>query len=298
VDGDLALVTPQISIAREALSIIIYALRSAVSSSDIMGARFRSEIEELNAETDKVHQEHRNRKRALLAETREKEDALRDWHDDQLRRIERKRNNLILQVTSANHTSVRPSGTVLPEPEAVTSSSPVNTEHLLEDEPHASPHVLQADRSGMSAMPDNQQEAAESRQSPHSHSASGPDVAVAGSIATVAPTNGHHLVQHAQQATSPSVLHAIPVKSGVVSTALQDPAEATDQPSSQIAPAVIEIDISHVIPVAEQTDPGVTTYMICRPRTKRGEFHSLHVLQNRKLVLSIPALASLLGSVS
>ena len=44
-----------------------------------MDLHLRAEVDDLNAKTDRLHQEHRDRKRALLADIRQKEDALREW---------------------------------------------------------------------------------------------------------------------------------------------------------------------------------------------------------------------------
>ena len=222
-----------------------------------MELQLRSEMEDLNAKTDRLHQEHRNRKRALLAAIRQKEDALREWYEDSLRCIDRQRNNLILQRSSAAHTGPSRSTPLVPELEAVTSSSLVDTGHLLENAPSMLADNLEAGSSGLCGLPDDRPEPLSDHQRQSE----------AERIETATNSEGrpsaHHAASHAAS-DSQLALH----KRSRDAENLQSPAKISNQDS----PAEdIEIDVSHVIPVAEQRDPGTTTYMFCRPRTRRGK---------------------------
>ena len=78
----------------------------------------------------------------------------------------------------------------------------------------------------------------------------------------------HHAASHAVSHAAPDSKLAIHNRSIDVGS-LQSPAKISHQDS----PAEdMEIDVSHVIPNAEQRDPGTTTYMFCRPHTRRGKF--------------------------
>ena len=238
-----------------------------------MDLQLRSELVGLNAEADRVHQEHKRKKRALLAETRAKEDALQEWFDNEQRRIEERRNNLILRVTTLNHASIRASasGALIRELEAVTSSSPADTEHSLADAPHTSSQHNRAQFPLLLAL-DQAQRPEATQHSSHSRSAADPDdsenpgipAAPACDFTAQPPPTCEYgsLVQD-------TVHQAI---SAPVISAAEAPAAASDQAGTEHKQAEdVEIDVSHVIPVAAQRAPGTSTYMLCRPRTKRGK---------------------------
>ena len=233
-----------------------------------MNQQLRSGLDELNDETDSLHLEHSDRKQALIADIRAKEDTLRKWFDAGLRRIDRKRNKLILQVSSATYTSAHLSdcGTPASELEAVTSSTPADTGHLLRHAPHRLAQHHQSEQSDLACVPDQRSE-------PHTthHSLSEPEPAASrgnneasGSEAmqTVVVADVHEAPDNFPPSQQPSA--------GIASW--HSPANNTDQQSHQDQPAEdIEIDVSHVIPVAEQRAAGTTTYMFCRPHSRRGK---------------------------
>ncbi|DBA87025.1 TPA: hypothetical protein ACH3X2_000400 [Trebouxia sp. C0005] len=224
-----------------------------------MDLQLRLEVDDLNAETDRLHQEHRDRQRALLADIRQKEDALREWFEDSLKCMDRQRNNLILQISSAAHTSPSRSIPLVPELEAVTSSSPADTGHLLEDVPSILAEHPEAGSSRLCGLPDNRPELLSGHQRQSE----------AERIEAATNSEGRPAAHHA-------AFHAAPDsklaghKHSIDAESLQSPAKISNQDS----PAEdIEIDVSHVIPVAEQRDPGTTIYMFCRPRTRRVRLH-------------------------
>ncbi len=222
-----------------------------------MDLQLRSEVDDLNANTDRLHQEHRDRKRALLADIRQKEDALREWYEDSLRCIDRQRNNLILQRSSAAHTGPSRSMPPVPELEAVTSSSLADTGHLLEDAPSMLAENLEAGSSGLCGLLDNRPEPLSDR----------PRQSEAEHIEAATHSEGRPAAHHAALPAAPDSRLAIHKRS-IDAESLQSPGRT----SSRDSPAEdIEIDVSHVIPAAEQRDPGTTTYMFCRPRTRRGK---------------------------
>lgn len=227
-----------------------------------MDLQLRLEVDDLNAETDRLHQEHRDRQRALLADIRQKEDALREWFEDSLKCMDRQRNNLILQISSAAHTSPSRSIPLVPELEAVTSSSPADTGHLLEDVPSILAEHPEAGSSRLCGLPDNRPELLSGHQRQSE----------AERIEAATNSEGRPAAHHA-------AFHAAPDsklaghKHSIDAESLQSPAKISNQDS----PAEdIEIDVSHVIPVAEQRDPGTTIYMFCRPRTRRGKFAAVY----------------------
>ena len=218
-----------------------------------MDLQLRSEVDDLNAKTDRLHQEHRDRKRALLADIRQKEDTLREWYEDSLRCIDRQRNNLILQRSSAAHTGPSRSIPPVPELEAVTSSSLADTGHLLEDAPSVLAEDLEAGSSGLCGLPDSRPEPLSDQQrcSEAEHIEAATNSEGRPALYNAASDSQLALSKHSMDAES-----------------LQSPRKISNQDS----PAEdVEIDISHVIPVAEQRDPGTTTYIFCRPRTRRGK---------------------------
>ncbi len=221
-----------------------------------MDLQLRSEMDDLNAKTDRLHQEHRDRQRVLLADIRQKEDALREWYEDSLRCIDRQRNNLILRRSSAAHTGPSRSIALVPELEAVMSSSLADTGHLLEDAPSAMADLLEAGSSRLCGLPDNRPELISDHQR----------CSDAEHIEAATNSEGRPAVHNA---ASDSELALQLHKQSMDAESLQSPAKI----SNQDPPAEdIEIDVSHVIPVAEQRDPGTTTYMFCRPRTRRGKY--------------------------
>ena len=236
---------------------------------------FESEFDQLHAETERVHQEHRNRERALLAETRIEEDALRDWVADQLKYIEKKRHNLFLRITSANLSSVRPSGsgTLIREPEAMTSSSPADTEHLVQNAVHAVAPHRQTDCSDLLPLPDSTQAEPNSQSSSRSRSAGSPGV-----LDDVCDVSELAASKPAQAGTQNTLL--APATNVVLvdsSVPLQGIDNASNQPSHVSLPEEIEIDVSHIIPVSQQRDAGTSTYMFCQPRSRRRKSGHLHL---------------------
>jgi hypothetical protein len=218
-----------------------------------MDLHLRAEVDDLNAKTDRLHQEHRDRKRALLADIRQKEDALREWYEDSLRCIDRQRNNLILQRSSAAHTGPSRSIPLVPELEAVTSSSLADTGHLIEDASPVLAEPFEAGSLGLTGCPDSRPEPLSDRQrcSEPEHIEAATNSEGRPALYNAASTSQSALPKHSRDAES-----------------LQSPGKISNQNS----PAEdMEIDVSHVIPVAEQRDPGTTTYMFCRPRTRRGK---------------------------
>lgn len=232
-----------------------------------MDLQLRSEMDDLNAKTDRLHQEHRDRQRALLADIRQKEDALREWFEDGLRCIDRQRNNLILQLSSAAQTGPSGSITLVPELEAVTSSSPADTGHLLEDAPSILAAHFEAGSSGLCGLLDNRPEPLSTHQR-HSEA----ERIVVKDTEAATNSEGKPAAYNAASYAAPDSELAFD-KHSTDAESLQSPAKFSNQDS----PAEdIEIDVSHVIPVAEQRDPGTTTYMFCRPRTRRGKFVAVY----------------------
>ncbi|KAL0036516.1 hypothetical protein WJX77_010974 [Trebouxia sp. C0004] len=216
-------------------------------------------MDDLDAKTDRLHQEHRDRQRALFADIRQKKDALREWFEDSLRGIDRQRNNLILQLSSAAHLGPSRGIPLVPELEAVTSSSPADTGHLLEDAPSMLAEHFEAGSSGLCGLPDNRPEPLSDHQT-----CSEAERVVATTNFECTP-DAHPVAFHAAP-DSKLAIHKRSIDAG----SLQTPAKISNQDSPT---EDIEIDVSHVIPVAEQRDPGTTTYMFCRPRTRRVRLH-------------------------
>lgn len=230
-----------------------------------MNQQLRSGLDELNDETDTLHLEHSDRKQALTADIRAKEDALRNWFDAGLRRIDRKRNNLILQVSSATYTCAHLSdrGTPAPELEAATSSTPADTGHLLQHAPHRLAQHYHSEQSDPSCVPDQPHTIHQSHSEPEPAASRGNNDASGSEAMQIVVVAD---VREARDNVPPSQQPS----AGIASW--HSPANITDQQSHQDQPAEdIEIDVSHVIPVAEQRAAGTTTYMFCRPRSRRGK---------------------------
>ncbi|MCJ1241873.1 hypothetical protein MMC14_009879 [Varicellaria rhodocarpa] len=221
-----------------------------------------SELLRLNSDLERVRQEHRRKKKALLAETRAKEDEIQDWLDDQQALIEGRRANLLLQLASASH---RPSSsaTARHELEPVTSSSPVDTMH----NPPRVPQQLLPQQSASLAVQDKPCSGLSRGHSSHSYSDSDPaPVQHAGELRLEPNADQQILSNTQQQGVVPA---SVPNAEGVIDAELPNDTPLTAEPED--AESQVEIDISHVIPMGEQRDPGTTTFMCCRPRRRTGQ---------------------------
>ena len=223
-----------------------------------MEQQLRHELLQLNSHLERVRQEHRDKKRTLLAEIRAREDANQDWFDDQQALIERQKAHLLLQIALA---SQRPAsgGPSCHELEPVTSSSPVDTMH-------AAGQLLQqlpSPQSGLLALSDRPHDAPSSGHSAHSQFAADPAERQQHSFKSVREAEPEFEPDAHERTPSPT--------SGLCAegaNALEAIAEL-NQPTED-ADSEVEIDISHIIPVSDQREAGVSTFMICRPRHRRG----------------------------
>lgn len=232
--------------------------------------QLHDEVLRLTSDLERIRQEHRVKKRALLADIRSKEDALQEWFDDERARIEQKKALLILHVASASQ-RLTSSGALQHELEPVTSSTPDNTMHLLaadqmqQQQQQQEQHLHQ--QSGMLALPARPHDAPSSGHSSHSHPAPDPaDV----------PDHSHNPEHEA--GADPEPLNDADIAAPACSPAVQS-ANAEDIPdaadplqSVEGVKSYVEIDVTHVVPVAKQREAGMTTFMMCRPRHKRSEF--------------------------
>ena len=234
------------------------------------------EVLHLTSELERVRHDHRVKRRALLAEIRSKEDALEEWFEDEQASIEKLKAVLVLRIASAGR---RPqnSNAIQHELEPVTSSSPDNTLHLLaadhkqqqqqQQQVQQQQHFHQ--QSGPLALPEGPHDAPSSGHSSHSHSAPDP--------ADASGCNDHP--EHEASADSE------PINGDGITAPAAGPASenahADTSPdalqSAEDGESYVEIDVTHVIPVAEQREAGTTTFMMCRPRHKRSE--SVHANQ-------------------
>jgi len=134
----------------------------------------------------------------------------------------------------------------------------VETGHLLEDAPSVLAEPVEAGSSALYGLPDNRPEPLSDYQrcpeTEHVEAAINSEDRPA--LYNAASDSQLALPKHSMDAES-----------------LQSPGKISNQDS----PAEdIEIDVSHVIPVAEQRDPGTTTYMFCRPRARRGKHGAVY----------------------
>lgn len=236
-----------------------------------MEQMLHDEVLRLTSELARIRQEHRVQKRALLAETRSKKDALQEWFDDEQARIEEMKAVMILRVASASQRLTSSSALQL-ELEPVTSSSPDDTMHLLAADHLQQPQQQQQQhhrhQSGMLALPERAHDAPSSGHCSHSHSAPDP-----------ADVGGHSDHPEHEAVADPELLSS---GAGMTVPASSPAAESTDAEKlpdavASVQPAeggesYIEIDMTHVVPVTEQREAGTTTFMMCRPRHRRSEF--------------------------
>ena len=240
--------------------------------------QIHAELLRLASDSERTIQQHRDTKRVLLEEYRSKKDSLQESFDDQQARIEKRKAHLFLQLASSSQ-SLSSRGKVQLELEPVTSSSPDDTMH-----PHAADQIQQQQQqqrqqqqqqqhfyqqSNMLALPERPHDAQSSGHSSHQHSAS-----------DHAKLQGHsdhqqHEASAGQQPLGNADMDFIaPAFSPVTETAHAEDAEQTPadlHESAELAPeSYVDIDVTHVVPVAEQREPGTSTFMMCRPRRQRS----------------------------
>lgn len=221
-----------------------------------MEQQLRSDVLRLTSQLERVRQEHRDKRRALLAETRARQDAIQDWYDDQQALIEGKKAHLLLQIALASQPPTS-SGPTRHELEPVTSSSPVDTVHAAGQ----LAQQLIPPQPALLALSDRPQDAPSSSHTSHSQPSADPAEMQDHSVH---PLHEPELDAHVQM---PS-----PASSPVAGLANAQEATAEPNQPAEDAESEVEIDIAHVIPVAGQKCPGVSTYMICRPRHRRGMY--------------------------
>ena len=234
-----------------------------------MEQQIHADLLRLASDSERARQEHRDKKRALLEKFTSKEHALQESFDHEQALIDKRRAHLFLQLASSTQRFAT-SGIAQLELEPVTSSSPDDTLHL-----HAADQVPELQQqqhlhlqSNMLALPERPHDAPSSKHSSHDHPASEPE-----------QLQGHtHLEHEASADQQPlgdaDMQYMAPASSPVTESAHAENAEQTPadlHESAENAESDVEIDVTHVIPLAEQREPGTSTFMICRPRRRRSK---------------------------
>lgn len=243
-----------------------------------------SRLQAFSERKRKLRHDYREKESALRAELRAREDQLLQELDDELAEVDREWTLSLLhaqpctgqypssnQATACGHTL-----------EAVTSSSPVDTIRLQWTEPTQLEPQAACSNHDAALETDAQTElAVHSSQLDLEHNSSsgraGKDNTVASAhqvhaTVTADPERVHQQPDTAiRPATSTSQLPVTIAQADASATAIAHPPPSSHNTSSAESHEIVSIDLSHVVPVEAQRDPGTTTYMMCRPVTRAGD---------------------------
>lgn len=254
-----------------------------------MAALQNAELQKLAAARERLRQDFRQRQRALRAEMQEREDELNDELCDGLAALDRQRDQLYLNTSAASPSGLRQTSTTFvsfdePMLEPVTSSSPMATAPAQKAAPAAFLEAASSQLDGLAGQAVSTHTAeARSRLFTTDALTSRQDhqTAPAEVVAAAQPTAAEPMAaeldpddsaspDHAQSDSRYS-LAAAATELAAAASAATELAAAPSSPDSTVSPEpeeMLEIDVSHVVPIAAQRFPGTTTYMLSQPRSR------------------------------
>lgn len=230
------------------------------------------EMQALIAEEGRLRQEYREKERVLRDKARAEEVLLHQQLDDKLADLETKRYQVIASYASpsawrANSCNRFDATGKTPEP--VTSSSPVETtEPQHTANPFAPANDNHAGSEALSAPPNDtlrRRLAASTVSELDANVSTGPEAPTLS--VTQTQQLPHTLTEQAASTAQSHDANAEPAAEHAVASSPSSP-HSTSQPEE-----FVDVDVSHVVPLAAQRDPGITTYMICWPgKQAKGTF--------------------------
>lgn len=240
-----------------------------------------TELQALFEQKDRLRNEYRERESALRAEFLAEESRLRQELFDKSAEVDRQilsslslANPSTMRATSSNQVTAY-GHTV----DTVTSSSPVDTTGLQCTEP-VSPQPQAAGTALDAALSTeaHTHHATTSSQLDPDHSSSNGAAANDTPAASMQQVHSEFKVAAVSRNQLPeTAIRPATSTSSLPETEVQLEAAASASPPSSpciTSPArpdeIIDIDVSHVVPVQEQRTTGTTTYVICRPARQAG----------------------------